>query len=133
MPMPFTKNDPRINRKGRPKKGQCLTDILAWTLDQKAKIKDDETGEEKSILLRHALARKLIDKAVNDGDVAAMKYIFDRLDGKPKETIEMSEERGDIPDDPEERRALAERIEKELGLVCPGHVPKAPDSGNSGK
>jgi hypothetical protein len=49
--------------------------------------------------------------------VAAIKYIFDRLDGRPKETIEMSEKRDDIPDDPEERRALAERIEQELGLT----------------
>ena len=101
MPIPFTKNAPRINRNGRPKKGQCLTDILAWTLDQKAKIKD------------------------NDGDVAAMKYIFDRLDGKPKETIEMFEERGDVPDDPEERRALAEKLRNELDLARPRHGAKA--------
>jgi hypothetical protein len=117
MPTPFVKGDPRINRKGRPKKGECLTDILNWVLDQKAKIKNDETGEEKYLLLRQALAQKLIDKAVNDGDVPAIKYIFDRLDGKPKETVEVTEKRGDIPQDPEERRALAERIEKELGLT----------------
>jgi hypothetical protein len=118
---PFAKgNDPRINRKGRPKKGQSLTDILNWSLDQKLKIKNDETGEEKALLLRHALARKLIEKAVIDGDVAAIKYVYDRIEGRPKETFEMSENRNDIPDDPEERRALAEQIEKELGLERPG-------------
>jgi hypothetical protein len=117
MPTPFVKNDPRINRRGRPKKGQTLTDVLSWTLDQKRKIKNEETGEEKSLLLRQMLTQRLINKAVDEGDVPAIKYIFDRLDGKPKETIEMSEKRDDIPTDPEERRALAERIERELGLT----------------
>jgi hypothetical protein len=117
MPIPFVKGDARINRKGRPKKGQTLTDILDWALDQKRKIKNEETGEEKSLLLRQMLAQRLIHKAVDEWDVPAIKYIFDRLDGKPKETVEVSEKRDDIPDDPEERRALAERIEKDLGLT----------------
>jgi hypothetical protein len=117
MPIPFVKGDPRINRKGRPKKGECLTDILSWELDQKRDIRDDKTGKEKSLLLRHILARKLIDKAVEDGDVAAMKYIYDRIEGRPKETVmEIAEKRNDIPDDPEERRALAEQLEKDLAL-----------------
>jgi hypothetical protein len=126
MPKPFVKNDPRINRRGRPKKGQTLTDILDWALDQKRRIKDGETGEEKSLLLRHMLAQRLIDKAVDEGDVPAIKYIFDRLDGRPKETIEMTEKRDDIPAGPEERRALAERIKKDLGLTR-----QAPETGGS--
>jgi hypothetical protein len=117
VPTPFVKGDSRINRRGRPKKGQTLTDILNWVLDQKRKIKNEETGEEKSLLLRQILAQKLIDKAVNDGDVAALKYVFDRIDGKPKETVEVSEKRDDIPTDPEERRALAEQLRNELGLA----------------
>jgi hypothetical protein len=91
MGKPFEKNDPRINRKGRPKKGECMTDILNWALDQERKIKDDKTGKEKTLLLRHALAEKLISKAVDDGDVAAIKYIYDRLDGRPKESIELTD------------------------------------------
>jgi hypothetical protein len=123
MPTPFVKGDPRINRRGRPKKGQTLTDILDWALDQKRRIKNEETGEEKSLLLRQMLAQQLIHKAVDEGDVPAIRYIYDRIDGKPKETIEMSEKRDDIPDDPEERRALAERLRKELGLAeAPEHV-----------
>jgi hypothetical protein len=123
MPTPFVKNDPRINRRGRPKKGQTLTDILDWALDQKRKIKNEETGEEKSLLLRQMLAQQLIHKAVDEGDVPVIRYIYDRIDGKPKETIEMSEKRDDIPDDPEERRALAERLRRELGLAeAPEHT-----------
>jgi hypothetical protein len=116
MPVPFVKNDPRINRRGRPKKGQTLTDILDWALDQKRKIKNEETGEEKSLLLRQMLAQRLIHKAVDEGDVPAIKYIFDRLDGRPKETVEISENRDELPDDPEGRRVLAEQIRQELGL-----------------
>jgi hypothetical protein len=93
-------------------------------LDQKRNIKDDKTGEEKSLLLRQALAQKLIDRAVNDGDVAAIRYVYDRIEGKPRETVEMTEKRDDIPSDPEERRLLAERIEKELGLTCTEGKPK---------
>jgi len=117
MPKPFEKNDPRINRKGRPKKGECMTDILNWVLDQKRKIKNSDTGEEKYLLLRHVLAEKLISKAVDDGDVTAIKYIYDRMDGRPKETVEMSAKRNDIPDDPNERARLMEQLEKEIGLT----------------
>jgi hypothetical protein len=124
MPLPFEKNDPRINRKGRPKKGECMTDILNWALDQKRQITDGETGKEKSLLLRHLLAEKLISKAVDEGDVAAIKYIYDRLDGKPKETVELSAKRNDIPDDPDERRRIVEQMEREL--AWPGTVT-APD------
>jgi hypothetical protein len=118
MPKPFEKGDSRINRKGRPKKGECLTDILSWALDQKRQMPEGEAGKEKSLLLRHVLAEKLISKAVDDGDVAAIKYIYDRLDGRPKETVEMSAKRNDIPDDPEERRALMEQIVQEIGLTA---------------
>jgi hypothetical protein len=117
MPVPFVKNDPRINRRGRPKKGQTLTDILDWALDQKRKIKNEETGEEKSLLLRQMLAQRLIHKAVDEGDVPAIRYIYDRIDGKPKKTIEMSEKRDELPEGPEERRAMAELLRKELGLA----------------
>jgi hypothetical protein len=117
MSKPFEKNDPRINRKGRPKKGECMTDILNWALDQKRIIKDGETGKEKSLLVRHILAERLISKAVDDGDVVAIKYIYDRLDGRPKETVEMSTNRNDIPDAPEERRALMEQLKREIDLT----------------
>jgi len=126
MPKPFERNDPRINRKGRPKKGQTMTDILNWALDQKRKIKDNETGKEKSLLLRHVLAEKLISKAIDEGDVAAIKYIYDRLDGRPKETVELSAKRNDIPDDPDERRRLVEEMERELALTDTAAAPDFP-------
>ena len=73
---PFTKNDSRINRKGRPKKGAALTDVLNYKLDQK---KDGR-------LRRETVAEKLIELA-EGGDAAALRYLIDRIDGKPRETI----------------------------------------------
>jgi len=81
MAKPFEKNDPRINRQGRPKKGTALTDILSYKLDLVHK-----SSESK----REAIAEKLIELALN-GDIAALKYVFDRVDGKPIESIVLTD------------------------------------------
>ncbi|MDR0731205.1 MAG: hypothetical protein LBF63_06005 [Treponema sp.] len=75
----FTKNDIRINRNGRPRKGQSLTEALEKELRKKR-----ATGKTGKV----ELARTLVDLAINDRDVAALKYIYDRLDGKPRESID---------------------------------------------
>lgn len=69
------------NPKGRPKKGQTMTDILEKTLKKKS-IKVDG----KMISGKEAAAIKIMQLALK-GDVAALKYIFDRIDGKPDTTI----------------------------------------------
>ena len=63
------------NPKGRPKKENCLTDIL------KAKGNDKDQ--------KNRLADKMWEMAL-DGDVPLMKYLYDRIDGRPKETIEQT-------------------------------------------
>ncbi|MDR2103383.1 MAG: VRR-NUC domain-containing protein [Treponema sp.] len=85
--MPFAKKDPRINRRGRPKKGQALTDILNYKLDQK-----NETGK----LQREAVAEKLIALAL-EGDMAAIRYVMtgktvldtlaDSMKGRQREAV----------------------------------------------
>ena len=85
MPRPFEKNDPRINRAGRPKKGTALTDILNYKLDAK-----DDNGK----LRRELIAEKLIQLA-ETGDIAAIRYLTDRIDGKPVETIK-ADVRGNV-------------------------------------
>jgi hypothetical protein len=76
--MLFQKNDVRINRKGRLKKGTALTDILNYKLDQK-----NEAGK----LRREVIAEKLIGLA-EDGDFQALRYLTDRIDGKPRESVD---------------------------------------------
>jgi hypothetical protein len=79
MGKPFEKGDARINRRGRPKKGQALTDILNYKLDQR-----DGSGK----LQREAVAEKLITLAL-EGDMSAIRYVMDRVDGRPKETVSL--------------------------------------------
>jgi hypothetical protein len=59
------------NPKGRPPKGETLTDAIRDIADK------DE------------LAKKLVEMAMK-GDLGALKYVYDRVDGKPKETIEQT-------------------------------------------
>jgi hypothetical protein len=61
------------NPAGRAKKGETLTDALREHIDR------DELAD---LLLREARA----------GNVAAMKYCYDRVDGQPRQHIEMSNE-----------------------------------------
>jgi hypothetical protein len=56
------------NKNGRPKKGTAMTDVLASMVD------------------KEAIAAKLLELA-SKGDVAALKYVYDRIDGTPTQTI----------------------------------------------
>jgi len=78
----FEKGDPRINRKGRPKKGKSLTEFLERAL--KHERHDGERNKE-------ALAETLIKLAIEDRNMAAIRYIYDRVDGRPKETVELTD------------------------------------------
>jgi hypothetical protein len=70
------------NPKGRPRKGESLTEILR----EQATIKDVARGRTK-IERQAAIADKLWTLAIR-GDIAAIKYIYDRLDGSPVQRTE---------------------------------------------
>lgn len=78
----FQLHPQHINMNGRPKKGMAITDILREYLDETDK--DDKTRKE-------ILIEKLF-KMANAEDLAALKYIIDRVDGKPKEKLEVESE-----------------------------------------
>ncbi len=61
------------NPKGRPKKEYCLTDILK----EQGNIADVETPAGM-ITRKNAIAKKLWAMAMG-GDVAALKYLYDRF------------------------------------------------------
>jgi len=71
------------NPKGRPKQEYCLTDILKEQGNDEDYVTDD--GEKTT--RKQAISKKLWALALA-GDVAAIKYLFDRVDGKPLQTIE---------------------------------------------
>ena len=73
------------NPNGRPKKGQTLTDILE---KHGKKIAEDGTG--KNVARKELLADMVWKLAIEEKDLAAAKYIFDRIDGTPIQTIRQS-------------------------------------------
>jgi hypothetical protein len=44
-------------------------------------------GSIREKVNKEAIAEKLIEIAMEKGDISALKYIYDRIDGKPIETI----------------------------------------------
>jgi hypothetical protein len=68
------------NPAGRPKKGNALTDLL-----REAGALAEADGVSKNDKLTAMLWAKALE-----GDMAAIKYIYDRIDGSPKATQELT-------------------------------------------
>jgi hypothetical protein len=77
------------NPKGRPKKGQTMTDVLRMAMESPV------TGPNgNKMTLKEAMASKLIELAAS-GESWAIKYIYDRIDGSPRQVTELTGEEGD--------------------------------------
>lgn len=78
----FKKGDPRINRKGQPRKLPGLDALLKEKLgnDDGSAMTDSEAGEIIDALI--ARAKK--------GDTRAAEILLDRGYGKPKQSVHMS-------------------------------------------
>ncbi len=90
------------NPAGRPKKEHCLTDLLKEALDQPF----NDTGK----LNKEMVIDKMFELA-GKGDNIILKYLFDRIDGKPLQTIEANVTRPDVNLDNltnKEKRKLAD-------------------------
>jgi hypothetical protein len=74
----FGDNPQNINRAGRPKKGQTLTDITREILEEE--LPSGKTRKE-------ALVRKVLELAY-EGDPAMIRLAWAYVDGLPKQTIE---------------------------------------------
>jgi len=95
---PFEKGNPHAfkrgqsgNPTGRPK-SQTLSEDLRARLKEQYPGKDDTTYGQM-------LAHKLVDLAI-EGDIYAIKEIFDRTEGKPRQTVDVNIE--------ERKRAMVE-------------------------
>jgi hypothetical protein len=78
-----------INRKGRPKKGTTMTDLLWKELREGVVELTDADNQTLVVSKKQAVAYKLIDLALL-GDLPAIKYIFDRIDGVLKASVEQA-------------------------------------------
>lgn len=60
--MTFTKNDPRINRRGRPANDRALTKILKTALN----VSEQYPGDDKAVTRKRHMA-EMVSRAVNEG------------------------------------------------------------------
>ena len=79
--MPFSKGDPNINRNGRPPK--------AWTMSTLIEEALEEIEAKSGKSFKHLVAKRLAHMAVG-GDIQAIKEINDRVDGKPKQNMDIT-------------------------------------------
>lgn len=86
----FAEHPECINRNGRPKKGETYTDIIR----QMGDLPNKELTSDDKKDLKTAIIEKLYNLALS-GDVSALRYLIDRVDGKPKETIDLNDTRKD--------------------------------------
>ena len=98
--MPLRKGQTN-NPHGRPRKDNSLTELLARYGNKKVKIPEEkkhneEYKEMEGMKLKDALAKRLWQLAVFEKDVTSIKYIFDRIDGKPIHTLVTDIDRGDM-------------------------------------
>lgn len=112
------------NPKGRAKKDKTLTDILKKH-GNKRDVEIEIDGEEKKMSRKEALARIVWDLALKDRNIAAIKYIYDRIDGLPTQPVDMSGKMDirtfDVPISEEEM----EHAKKQLKLFFKkGYDPK---------
>lgn len=107
--MPFVKGQSG-NPNGRPKKEHSLTQIL-----EKLGELSDVTYNGAKVSRKQALAEAIWQKAITDKDMAAIKYIYDRIDGQPVSILEMSGPGGgpiDILTDEERKAKIAALLAK---------------------
>lgn len=79
--MVFKKDDPNINRGGRPKgSGISITTAI------KRELEKCPDGESKATYL-DLLVKRIMKMAIQDGDNKTIKQIWNYIDGMPKQDI----------------------------------------------
>jgi len=75
------------NSKGRPKGSLSLVSLLKEELEKFIK-----GGKKEKVTYAKALIRKVLKKAIVDEDIQMMKDILNRVDGMPKQSVEVENE-----------------------------------------
>jgi len=110
---PFTHDDPRINKKGRPRKGFSIAEICRDFFQQETTIKrTDSKGRETQERINRTILflEALYGRAIKDSDAAA-KLLWNYIDGQPP----FSGRIGGLPDDgdgvdPEDEEAIVRHL-----------------------
>lgn len=80
--MPFTKDDPNINREGRPAGVKNFTTKVKEALEKIA--------EGKEYTYEEALVKSILKGAIVDGKESSQKLIWNYLDGLPQAKLDLT-------------------------------------------
>lgn len=89
------------NPNGRPVGSKSITTMVREALDEVIKMKDGSEVDMKGLLIK-----RILDKAIQKGDDRMIQMIWEQLDGRPNQKIDLVAELGD-----ESRNSIAELTE----------------------
>ena len=87
--------------------------IFNSSLEQLEELVKPENKSKQPVIVVLLVGAFLKD--IEKGTLSEVNTVLDRIYGKATQQVEVGEKQSDIPEDPEERRALAEQIKKEIG------------------
>lgn len=93
--------------KGRPKGSVTMSTLLKKAMESQLVLKT-KSGSKESRTTAEWIIDSLIKKAINSKDVAAIREIFDRIDGKPSQSVEVANK-----DDQAFKTEISHKLDKE--------------------
>lgn len=87
--------------------------IFNSSLEQLEELVKPENKSKQPVIVVLLVGAFLKD--IEKGTLSEVNTVLDRIYGKATQQLEIGEQKSDIPDDPEERKALAEQLKKEIG------------------
>ena len=87
--------------------------IFGSTLEELQEMVEPGNKEKLPVIVALLISAFIAD--IKNGTLHEVNTVLDRIYGKATQQVEIGEQKSDIPDDPDERRALAEQIKKEIG------------------
>lgn len=87
--------------------------IFGSTLEELQEMVKPGNEEKLPVIVALLISAFIAD--IKKGTLSEVNTVLDRIYGKATQQLEIGEQKSDIPDDPEERKALAEQLKKEIG------------------
>lgn len=87
--------------------------IFGSTLEELQEMVKPGNKEKLPVIVALLISAFIAD--IKNGTLHEVNTVLDRIYGKATQQLEIGEQKSDIPDAPEERKALAEQLKKEIG------------------